>query len=176
MSLGIIYSLILLFNPWEATRANPRMVIPLLSHLFIWVLLFYNNTYNYPKALKLVTRAVLIVSLLLVVDNNKGNWVFKDYSNTKKSYLEIQNLKHFANGKPLPVIYVAEKGYWEYVSKFAGPMLYLKHRFIPFKTLNRLKNFDILISPPASRKIKGLLKYKELRIDNKLYIIYKQRG
>ena len=58
LSMGIVYTLIVLFDPWEATFGNRRAALPLLEHAFVWVAILFAETSWYSQGWKAFARAM----------------------------------------------------------------------------------------------------------------------
>jgi hypothetical protein len=124
LSLAIIYALIVLFNPWEATFANQRIDIPLLGHAFVWAGLLYKDTYDYAPRARLWSRIALIAGLVLSLNLNLRTWVYHDDSNASRTVAEIAQLVASTGGSRAANVCVIKENYWEAIERFAGPTLY----------------------------------------------------
>ena len=89
LSLGIIYTLIILFNPWEATFANQRIVVPLIAHAFVWAGLLFGDTRHYAAPAKILSRIVLIAGMVLSMNPDVRGWIYHDDSVCRTLRLRI---------------------------------------------------------------------------------------
>lgn len=170
-SLAIIYFLVVFFNPWEHTYGNMRMGIPLIYHLFVWVLLFYKETFDYPKVLKIIIRSVLILSLLSVVNANTGKWFTRGNPDAIKIYSEIEELMNNTYRNRRPSVCIVGDDYWESLMRFIAPTLYMKRKFVMVNESYDTGDYDIIITP-STFEDNRFLKYKEFRLGDNSYTIY----
>lgn len=170
-SLVIYYSLAFLFNPWHDSDGNIRIFFVLLSHLFIWVILFYKQTFVYPKSLKIFVRVTLILSLLLTMPERLCDWVVKDYSELKTIYAKMEQLK---NGVYSPRSCIMED--WGAVEAIIPFTLYKDWIFVPIGSECYAGDCDIIIKPANSKSENVKLpRYAEFSFREKSYIIYHKR-
>jgi hypothetical protein len=177
LSLGILYSYVILFNPWEKTPGNPRMGVCLLSHIFIWTALFFKESFRYPKALKMMVRVLLVLALLLTMTWNKNCWIPKDRCDDFKAYADIEALgRHAAYGRRPNVCFLAISEP-DAFKNLVAPTLYMRRKFLYNKNDAFLKECDIVVS--ASNfgfEDERFLKHKEYRLGGKGHAFYVRRG
>lgn len=147
LSLSIIYSLFILFNPWEYTYGNTRMIIPLLSQLFIWVILFYKESFNYPKKLKMFVRTVLILSLLSMMNIKIIPLLAKDNFHIPKNYFQIAKFKDNMNGNRKLNACMIGGNFWESLGNFVAPTLYMSKKIIVTGENYNAGECDLIIAP-----------------------------
>jgi hypothetical protein len=124
LSLAIIYALIVLFNPWEATFANQRIDIPLLGQAFVWSGLLYRDTYDFAPRARVWSRIVLITGLVLSLNLNLRTWIYRDEAHASRTVAEVAQLVA-STGRSRPAnVCVIKENYWEAIERFAGPTLY----------------------------------------------------
>lgn len=170
-SLVIIYFLFLLFNPWESTFGNMRMAAPLLAHAFIWVALFYKESFVYPAHLRLLVNIILIFGIFLTTSFYPDNRLFGDNSYRIKAYSRIEQLND-RYGKKAKVC-IVENDYWLAVENFAVPTLYMERRFLKKKENDKIHACDIVIaSSDFKLDDKRFSRHSELRVKNKYYTVY----
>jgi len=124
ISLSIIYALIILFNPWEATFANQRMVTPLLAHAFVWASLLFRDTGYYAAPVKVLSRIILIAGMILSLNLDVRTWIYHDDSHAERSVADIAALVKDAGRNRPANICILHEGYWEALGRFAGPALH----------------------------------------------------
>jgi hypothetical protein len=172
-SLAIIYFYIILFNPYEYTPANPRMIIPLLSHLFIWTALFFKESFNYQRSFKIICCIVLTASLLTIVRLRVDSWVVKDYSDDIKVYAAIQAMsKNIAKvSKPYTCIYGIS--FWKAIDNFIAPTLYTQKAIIDNQNEPLPDSCNIVITPLLFKlESQRFPSFHKIKIKGQEYLFY----
>jgi hypothetical protein len=148
LSLGILYALIVLFNPWEATFANQRMVIPLLAHAFIWAPLLFKDTSSYPRWAKILSRIILVAGLILSLNLDLRTWIYRSDAVDEHSVAQIAGLVA-APGRNRPAnVCVVNENYWDALGRLAGPLLYARFVYHPPQQ-DIAKTCDVIIAGPG---------------------------
>jgi len=152
LSLSIIYLLILLFDPWEATSFSGRLAIPLIAQCFVWTSLLFSRTNSYSVPAKVLARGVLAAALILSLNPDVRAWIPKPGNPDEKSIAEISGLVKAAgrNGKANACILVAD--YWEALEGFAAPTLYATWSPTPNEDIAS-GACDVVIRPQNSNAI-----------------------
>jgi hypothetical protein len=172
LSIGIIYTLIILFNPWKCTFGNTRMVMPLFAHLFIWILILYRKSISYPNALKIITRILLISALLLSTSKNPIRGYFQEHTDLKRMYTAIHKIKTTYDKDYVPTVCIVGN-YWKSVTYFIAPTLYMKRLFVRANDMHKTKQFDIGIIPSNTKfNKKGFANYGNYKVNGKSYTLY----
>jgi hypothetical protein len=177
LSLGIIYTLIILFNPWEATFANQRMVIPLLAHAFIWAGLLFRDTLHYAARARILSRAVLIAGMVLSLNLDVRTWIYHDDSLADRSVADIAQLvKVTGRNRPANVC-ILKEDYWEALERFVGPTLYAHLIFDPQeRTISGACDLIIAGSGVAFASSDDFEKYIDYRLLGRSYVAYRRIG
>ncbi len=171
VSLAIFYSLVLLIDPWHCGYGHIRMSTVLLSQLFIWCILFYKRTFDYPGPLKFFVTAVLVLSLCLTIFGNTKDWFVKDYSELKIIYAKMEQLK---KGVYSPRSCIMED--WNAVAAIVPFTLYKEWVFVPIGSECYAGDCDIIIKPANSKSENVKLpRYAEFSFREKSYVIYSKR-
>ncbi len=173
-SLVIFYFLVWVINPWHDLYGNIRIGVVLFSHLFVWFILFYKKTFDYPKALKIFVRIVLIFTLFFTMQRNVASWFVKDYSVLKKIYARMEKLEKEVYSNDKPRICVA--GNMAAVTGVIPFILYKDRKFVPDGCVNCAEDCDIVIKPEYSKyENEKLLRYAEFYKTGVVYTIYSKR-
>jgi hypothetical protein len=140
VSLAIVYSLILLLDPWQATPGNSRMAIPAIEHAYVWAAVFFAISAHAGTFEKIFTRAILVVALVASAYPRPGMWSWPDYSATKDAYARIErHLEREATQEEV-LICVAAGGYWDMLRDFSAPAIY--HRLLHHTDTAALGDYD----------------------------------
>ena len=172
-SIGLVYLYILLFNPWEYTPCNYRMAVFLLSHLFIWIVLFYRETFDCPRFLKILSRIILVLSLFIVGGRNVSSWVVRDYSEDIKIYSEIETLGKNISTTRLPNVCILGIPFWDAIGTLVAPTLHMNRKIIDGEEDQSLEGCDIVITPSHFNfEDEKFMYYKEIKIKDQEYSFY----
>ncbi|MBU2102941.1 MAG: hypothetical protein KKF80_06050 [Candidatus Omnitrophica bacterium] len=173
LSLAIIYSFFLLFDPFQCTYGNMRMGIPLLSHMFTWAGILYYKTFSCRNTLKIFSRFILILSISFTVNGQQGELFGKEYPETLKFYQQIKNLKNNVYNDTEPNVCIVAQDYWETLRIFLAPTLYMNRKMVGSKNDYSFDESDIVIAPSHFKfKDSRFLRYAKGNIGKKSYIIY----
>jgi len=172
-STAMLYLYIILFNPYEYTPGNPRMIIPLVSHLFIWVILFFKESFSYPRSFKIICRIILVLSLLIITRWGTRNWVVKDYSNDIKAYSEIQTMARSISKTPKPKACIYGISFWKAIDNFVAPTLYMQKTIVDNQKDQLPDSCDIVITPSLFKlEHEKFTTYREIKIKGQEYLFY----
>jgi hypothetical protein len=122
LSLSIIFTLVILFDPWEYTSGSGRLAIPLIAQGFVWAVLLFARTNSYPAPAKIVARSVLAAALVLSMNLNVGTWLPKSGNPAEKSIAEISGIVTAAGGNKRANVCMLIDDSWEALTRFAGPL------------------------------------------------------
>lgn len=178
LSLTIVYGLIVAFDPWQSTFGNPRMAVPLLEHVFIWMLIAIAATFSYRGAFRYLATAILLAGLLLGVDTQIGAWVPQRSPLSESIYPEIGRLARESSPGAKPVVcFGGGEDYFATLRRFLAPTLYAQRRFLPRDTGTVPQECSLLISFSASRPPDpgNFVPVREYRIEEQSYLIYQRR-
>jgi hypothetical protein len=177
LSLGVIYTLIILFNPWEATFANQRMVIPLLAQAFVWAGLLFRETHHYPAGVKALSRSILIAGMVLSLNPDVRTWIYHGDSSAERSVAGIAELVKAAGSNRPANVCIVNENYWDALSRFAGPALYAHLIFNPKKqTIDRGCDLLIVKSGSGFASSDDFKKYGEYQLHGRSYVVYRRTG
>ena len=129
LSLGIIYTLIVLFNPWEYTSGSYRMATPALAQAFVWAILLFGDTFSYPAAAKFLARSVLAAAILLGLEWDVGKWVPEDNSQAEACHAEIHRLLEDGAPGRKPLVCIVGEDYFLGLARLIAPTLYARRQF-----------------------------------------------
>jgi hypothetical protein len=176
LSLGIIYALIVLFNPWEATFANQRIVIPLLAHAFVWAGLLFNDTYHYAARVKVLSRTILVAGMVLSLNLDVRAWIYHDDS-ADRSVAEIAQLVESAGRNKPANVCILKENYWEALGRFVGPALYAHLIFNPKEqTISGACDLIVVGSGSAFASNDEFEKYGDYQLLGRSYVAYRKIG
>ena len=169
VSLTIIYLHFILFGAWYPSK-NLRTVMPLLSHLCVWVMLFYKDSSYYPRVLKISARLVLAGGVLLIAQLNTVNITAKTYSDAESAYLNIKDAES-RYPKDRPLVCIAGPDTWVSRSLFIAPTLYMNRQFTTDNKKWFNKYCDIIITPTEIEN--GVFfKHAGFTLRKKQYLVY----
>lgn len=174
ISIFGIYLYFIIKDPWQPIPLNPRMIIPLIIHIPLWIILCYKYILRFPKVQKVLLTIFLIFSLLPLYNHlpsikayGRGNYdYYRDIS------LAISNYKKTSVNKEIK-IGIAGIEYWTYITYLVGPLLYQNREYV---SNNISTDYDILISSPGNQDLR-YKKYSTVRItdDFSIQVLYKNR-
>ncbi len=123
LSVGIIYLLIFLFDPWQVTGGSPRMMTPLVETGFIGVILLYQASARYRPAWKVLARMALVTGLVLGIDTRVKAWVPADHTKEREYHAEIRRLVDQSRTMGVPEVCFVRETYWVALRRFVAPTL-----------------------------------------------------
>ncbi|MCI0416012.1 hypothetical protein L0222_24830 [bacterium] len=147
LSIGIVYSLVILFNPWEATFANQRVTVPLLAHAFVWSSILFAETRFLTGLAKVSARSILVATLILTMNLNVSTWIPPDNSQPENAIAEIEQFVRAAGHKKQANVCFFGVDYWQALEIFVGATLYAR-RYL-HKRAQDSGNCDLIIGPPG---------------------------
>jgi hypothetical protein len=176
LSLGMIYSAIILFNPTRATFGNSRMAFPLIEHLFVWALLALAATFSCRGIRRHAARVLVMAGLLASLSPLARHWVPQDNSEVKTVYPDLQRLLRETSPNGTPVVCFGPENIFETFSHFVAPTLYAKRRYLRAGT-EIPRDCSVWISRPAAvpRETGDFEKVREYQVRGDLYYVYRRR-
>ncbi len=177
ISLGVIYSLVILFDPWEHTFANTRMTVPLLAHGFVWAALAFGGTLSHQGVARFLSRTVLVAGMVLSVDMDARNWVPKDHSQARANHAEIERLLKDAAGDRQPRVCFRGVDYFRCVPRLIAPTLYARRRFVG-RNDETPGACDVVIAPSGRELPPGsaFVKHKDYLLAGQSFAVYRRSG
>ena len=174
LSLGIMYTTVLLVNPWEHTYGNPRMAAPLFFHLFLWILIQYRMVRGLPKGVKIFTRSLLVIGLLLSMNWNVSQWVPKDRLPVIAAYERISSTCSKVKVGKKGNVYIVVKDFWRDLQNLVVPTLYFDHTFSPNNLQEFPQEVDVVITrkqeAPLDKRFVKKKRFKIAGIEYKLFV------
>jgi len=176
LSLGMIYSAIILFNPTRATFGNARMAFPLIEHLFIWALLALAATFSCRGVPRHAARVLVMAGLLASLSPLARRWVPQDNPEAKTVYPDLQRLLRETSPNTTPVACFGPENVFDTFSRFVAPTLYAQRRYLPAGT-GIPRDCSVWISRPAAvpRETGDFEKVRDYRVHGDLYYVYRRR-
>jgi hypothetical protein len=176
LSLGMIYSAIILFNPTRATFGNSRMSFPLIEHLFIWVLLALAATFSCRGISRYAARVLVMAGLLASLSPLARRWVPQDNSEANTVYPDLQRLLRETSPSATPVACFGPENVFDTFSRFVAPTLYAKRRYLQAGTAIP-RDCSVWISRPAAvpRETGDFEKVREYQVHGDLYYVFRRR-
>lgn len=174
LSLGMVYGLILVFHPWEATSGSPRMAAPLLAQGFLWAGLLFAWTSFYPAGRKLLARGALVAAMVLSMDLNVRSWVPQDNSQAERDHAGIEHLAKATAGDRKPNVCFLGIEYFTALHRFITPTLYASRRFPRRQGQATPAACDLVITPQNATLVPGndFAKYKDYTLAGLTYTVY----
>jgi hypothetical protein len=177
LSLGIVYLLIVLFDPWQATFGVGRMSAPLLEQAFVWCLIAFSVSGTYGAAPRVLTRAVLLAGLLAGLNLQSRAWRPQTDRARKQAYAEIQRLVERSAPGRRPVVCYTGDDYFRTTSDVVAPTLYASREWIPAGASSIPRRCDAVLMPASRRPLEvgTLLLANEYLIRGTTYALYLRR-
>ena len=177
LSLTVIYALIILFNPWEATFGNQRMVIPLLTHAFVWAILLFKDTDYYPTHMRTLSRTILTLGLIFSLNLDVRTWVYHGDSLEERSVADIATLVKLSGRSHRARVCILNENYWEAVARFAGPALYA-HLIVNPKQQTIAEACDLIImrSGFTFASNNAFERHSDYQLLGRSYVAYRRSG
>jgi len=138
ISLALVYALVVLFDPWEATFGNPRMSLPLTEHLFVWIVLLYTAAAGCSGLVARFARGAVVAALLLSVVFQllvrPVRW-FPDgtHREVRQAHVDIREVVASSGPDVQPEICIVGD-YFDSVTLFIAPILYDRRRWVDLDT------------------------------------------
>ena len=176
LSLGMIYSAIILFNPTRATFGNSRMAFPLIEHLFIWALLALAATFTSRGISRYAARALVMAGLLASLSPLVRRWVPQENREANTVYPDLQRLLRETSPSAPAVVCFGPENIFDTFSRFVAPTLYSQRRYLQAGT-EIPTDCSVWISRPAAvpRDTAEFEKVREYQVRGDLYYVYRKR-
>ncbi len=172
-SLVIIYSAYLLFDPWQRTFGNERMVMPLLPHVFIWAGIFYKKIDGFPARIAVLLKVLLIACLFSMIVGHKMINRTRPTKGTLCFYYTMQGLGEKYKAPDKPMVCFIGNNYWKLVERFVGPTLYMDRRYVLRNKTFAFEKCDMVIAPSKLKfDFPRFSKYDTLDLSHDKYSIY----
>lgn len=129
LSLTIIYALVLVFDPYQATPGGSRMSLPLLVHGFVWAIIFYQAA---PARLhfRIPVAVLVVVGLAPSVNFTDWSWQSRDYSQVRGAYERIaSDLDRFVPNRDA-LICIIDPNYFSGLRNTLPATLYRKRSMV----------------------------------------------
>ncbi|MCL5746413.1 MAG: hypothetical protein M1541_21195 [Acidobacteria bacterium] len=174
VSLGIVYALILLFDPWQATSGSTRIAIPLLAQGFVWAGLLFAESSEYPAGARILARGVLAAAMVLSMNLNPRTWAPQDNSQAETDQSEIARLAAATAGSRKPNFCFLGIEYFTALHRFVTPALYASRRFPRRQDQATPAACDVVITPQNATLVPGsdFARYKDYRLAERPYTVY----
>ena len=173
-SLVIIYGLYMLFDPWQCTFGNGRMMMPLLPHMFIWAGIIYKNIDECPVKWQILLRIILISGVVSMIGGPKKGNDDRSHNEIARFCYSMQDLRKNYYSIDKPMVCIIGKDYYDIIEPFIAPTLYTSREYILPKDILSFETCDMVIAP-SQFVFKDLrfFKYDRLNLNNKgYYTIY----
>ncbi len=174
VSLGIIYALFILFDPFQATYGDGRMSAPLLIHSLVWSIVLFSQASAGQWAMKSLAMVVIVLGISPSIVLDRWEWKPNDYSEIKLVHQEMEeDLKRLAPDRQAPIC-INDDGYFEALRRLVTPTLY-RNRIMVLQDRNAsLQRCDVVSAPTDSEFLPGdgFTELKEYVIDNFSYTLF----
>jgi len=173
LSLGIVYFIYMYFDIWQATFANPRIAMPLVPHLFIWMAIFFKETNQCPRLLKIILRICLVTALLYMS--------YPGIFNLKTQYMDTAYVHDIGELRKqffhkLRVCFITQNE-WESQKFFLGPALYMEREYIQPQEAHDFAKDNVVIAPvDVQFKNNLFLRWKDIKVKDDFFTIYVRQG
>ena len=121
LSLGIIYTLIFLFDPWQIAGGSMRVGAPLIAHAFVWVMILFKISAGYRPRWRALARVALAAGMIIVVDTRAESWIPTDYSQDRRAHAEIKAIIDEVGRDHTPMVCFAGQRYFKATEYFLAP-------------------------------------------------------
>jgi hypothetical protein len=164
LSLGAIYGYVLLFDPWQTTPGNARVLLPLYAHILVWAVLAWRDAALLTGRLRAAARLLATIGILSMLElHSIAGFVSKAVLRTAISPTPgppaagvssrddwdaalARTLRQLRRGRqaPLRVIFVGVR-HEEYRTFWVAPLLYDQRTVVAQDT--PLPAADLLVAP-----------------------------
>jgi hypothetical protein len=177
LSLGIVYVLIVLFDPWQVTFGAGRMSAPLLEQAFLWSLIAFSASDSYRPAARVLTRVALVAGLLAGLNPQPSAWRPQADLVKNQAYAEIQRLVENSAPGRRPVVCWNGNHYLRLVGDLVAPTLYASHERLPAGLGSIPRRCDVVLMPSSRRppEAEAFRLANEYLINGTRYALYLRR-
>jgi len=178
LSLGIVYVLIVLFDPWQITFGAGRMSAPLLEQAFLWFLIAFSASDSYRPAARVLTRVALVAGLLAGLNPQPSAWRPQVDLAKKQAYAEIQRLVESSAAGRRPVVCWSGNRYLRLIGDLVAPTLYASHERLPTGLASIPGRCDAVLMPSSRRlpEVEAFRLANEYLINGTRYALYLRRS
>jgi len=173
LSVGIIYALIILFDPWQATTGARRMSSPLLIHASVWAMVIYSEAAARHRAVKLLAGLVILSSLIPSMKFDSMFLPVGDFSEVRRVYAEMEDdLNLVAQGESAQIC-IIDDDYFSALGRLLPATLYRNRTMVLQTRKSSLAQCDVVFAPRHSKylPIVGFSEYKQYLIDGFEYVL-----
>jgi hypothetical protein len=174
LSLAIVYLLIFLFNPWEATGGSIRIAVPFLEHAFVWAILLFDWARGLPTWRLAAARGLLCAGLLLSINTDARRWRIPDEREIAASYARLHRALRADGGVWGKKSCFVFDDFWDELDRLAAPTMYSRHEFVERGQLVYPHDCDYLyLRVPVTRPLgSSYRRLGEFDIDGIRYALY----
>jgi len=176
-SLGIIYTLFILFDPFQATPGASRMSTPLIVHGLIWAIILLGRAAAGNRLLGLGALMIILAGMAPLVSLDRWSWQPRDYTELKQVQQKMEaDLDRLAPGREARIC-IVDLEYFVALERLVTPTLY-KNRIMVLQTKNAsLQNCAVLIAPQDDEHSpgEGFAAYADYALANRSYTLYLPR-
>jgi hypothetical protein len=173
LSLAICYSLIFLFDPWQATAGSGRVYAPIIEQAFIWFILFAAAMRAYRPMAKVIAMTALMAGMLASLDMRSQSWIPVRNQVKVSAYEEIAaRIDNAAPGRK-PMACMMGDHFTE-MSDFSAAIYRASHKILPVGLTRIPDSCDALFTTQANAPVDagGLIRVKEYTVDAKRFVLY----
>ena len=173
-SLGVIYALIILFDPFQATPGATRMSFPLLVHAFVWAIVLFAEVCASHRAMRYVAVVLIFSGLAMSLKVEPFLLHAQDYTQVNRVYQEIKDdLDLLVPDQQAPVC-IIDKEYFSALRMLLPPMFYRKLIMLAQTKNQNPDDCAVIFIPAGNGQLAGagLRAYKDYLIDGYAYTLY----
>jgi hypothetical protein len=152
LSLGIIYGVIILSDPWRPF-GNPRMAAPLLAHLFLWAVVLLRLSQDQPVWRQRLVGTLAIGGFFPNLSPGEITWFERTHAQERRILAGVEARINAAGARNEVAVCMQQDDYWNSIPRFIGPTLYAQRHFLSGAGPS-LAECDVVISP-AGRPAAG---------------------
>ena len=174
VSLGIIYGLTIVFDPYQATYGDWRMSLPLAMHGAVWVVILSAQVSPERRYARFVVMAVLL--LLLTPSTKTGEMLlpWRNYAPVQQVQREIETELQQALDPDNALVCIVDERYFIALHRLLPATFYFKRTMVLQERHSRLATCSALLVRTGShfRLTRGFKAYRSYTIDGIEYTLF----
>jgi hypothetical protein len=173
-SLGVIYALIFLFDPWEATPGAGRMSFPLLIHAFVWAIVLFAEACASHRVMKYVAVLLIFPGLAMSLNLDPLNVHARDYDQIKAVYQEVERDLDLLVPVKQDLVCISDKNYFSALRSLLPPLLYRKRLMLAQEVNPNPDDCAVIFISAGSAQAAGagFRAYKDYLIDDYAWTLF----
>jgi hypothetical protein len=174
VSLGVIYTLIILFDPFQATPGAGRMSFPLLVHAFVWAIVLFAEACASHRVMKYAAVLLIFPGLAMSLNVDPRSLHARDYTQLNAVYQEVEDDLDLLVPVKQDLVCISDKEYFSALRTLLPPLLYRKRLMLAQEEKPNPDACAVIFVPTGSGQAAGpgFRAYKDYSIDGYAWTLF----